>query len=210
MKQRDGALFEDPWQAAIERSAAIRPPSLRQLYETFELPTGWAAIPFDPPNPNAPTLADVIDTDDDQDWWDEKATRKHYDSMEAPSKARVDAVIRKGATAVGAAFRRTRRGKTRCEVRFDMAGCLRTPKGGSAKQIVVVIAGGALKMRWMSAREYARLQGADDFNITVPRIQAMYGFGDAVCVPAIRWIDRNILTPLYDSHLKADSVRAGA
>jgi hypothetical protein len=26
----------------------------------------------------------------------------------------------------------------------------------------------------------------------------MYGFGDAVCVPAIAWIDRNILTPVYE------------
>jgi DNA (cytosine-5)-methyltransferase 1 len=51
----------------------------------------------------------------------------------------------------------------------------------------------------MSAVEYARLQGAGDFNITVPPTQAMYGFGDGVCVPAIRWIDRNILSPVFDA-----------
>ena len=56
-------------------------------------------------------------------------------------------------------------------------------------------------MRWMSAREYARLQGAPHYRITVPELQAMYGFGDAVCVPAIAWIDSNILTPIADSVL---------
>ena len=84
-----------------------------------------------------------------------------------------------------------------------MAGCLRTPKGGSARQIVIAVADGTLRMRWMSAREYARLQGADDFPITVGPLQAMYGFGDAVCVPAIEWIDRNILSPLFRSQASA-------
>jgi DNA (cytosine-5)-methyltransferase 1 len=50
----------------------------------------------------------------------------------------------------------------------------------------------------MSAVEYARLQGAGDFKITVPPQQAMYEFGDAVCVPAIAWIDRHILTPVFE------------
>lgn len=77
---------------------------------------------------------------------------------------------------------------------------MRTPKGGSARQIIVAIDEGRLRMRWMSAREYARLQGAEDFNITVPPLQAMYGFGDAVCVPAVEWIDRNILTPIFETH----------
>lgn len=103
---------------------------------------------------------------------------------------------------MGTAFRRTRRGKTRCEVRYDLAGCLRTPKGGSAKQIVVATSGGKLQMRWMSPREYARLQGVADFPITVPAIQAMYGFGDAVCVPAIEWIDQSLLTPVFRSQTK--------
>jgi DNA (cytosine-5)-methyltransferase 1 len=103
-------------------------------------------------------------------------------------------------------FRRTRREKPRTEVRFDIAGCLRTPKGGSAKQIVIAILDGKLKMRWMSAVEYARLQGAGDFKITVPPQQAMYGFGDGVCVPAIRWIDRHILTPVFNAAVGAPAV----
>src|SRR5690242_6520064 len=94
--------------------------------------------------------------------------------------------------------------KARTEVRFDVAGCLRTPKGGSAKQLVIAIDGGRLRMRWMSAVEYARLQGAGDFRITVPELQAMYGFGDAVCVPAVSWIDRHVLTPVYEKATRKD------
>jgi DNA (cytosine-5)-methyltransferase 1 len=48
---------------------------------------------------------------------------------------------------VGTAFRRTRRAKPRTEVRFDVAGFLRTPKGGSAKQLVVAVNNGKLRIR---------------------------------------------------------------
>ncbi len=108
-------------------------------------------------------------------------------------------MLSEGKTFVGTIFRRKRDGKTRSEVRFDgMAGCLRTPKGGSARQIVIVIDKGVLRMRWMSAREYARLQGAKDFPLVENNIQNLFGFGDAVCVPVVQWIDNNVLTPLFD------------
>ena len=85
------------------------------------------------------------------------------------------------------AYRRMRAGRQRLEVRFDgLAGCLRTPRGGSAKQIVVVVDRGVLRMRWMTPREYARLQGADDYTLPENTIQGLFGFGDAVCVPVIR------------------------
>jgi len=47
--------------------------------------------------------------------------------------------------------------------------------------------------------DIAWLQGVPKYRITVPPIQAMYGFGDAVCVPAITWLDEHILTPVYES-----------
>lgn len=189
----------DPWRMEVAARADLRPVQLRKLMEEIDLPTGWFASQL----PRLPQkeyhLNDAIDFDPDQDWWPQDAVQKHYAMMESPSKLRVDQALQAGQLSAGTAFRRTRRGKTRLEVRFDIAGCLRTPKGGSAKQIVVVIDGDELKMRWMSAREYARLQGACDFNITVPTTQAMFGFGDAVCVPVIEWIDKHLLTPLYQS-----------
>ncbi len=45
--------------------------------------------------------------------------------------------------------------------------------------------------------------GANDFRITVPLNQALFGFGDAVCVPVIRWIAENYLTPaIKELHAK--------
>ena len=54
-------------------------------------------------------------------------------------------------------------------------------------------------MRAMTPREYARLQGVpDSYNISVNGVQALTGFGDAVCVPAISWIAENVLNPLAE------------
>ena len=50
----------------------------------------------------------------------------------------------------------------------------------------------------MTPRECARLMGANDFVINVSLNQALFGFGDAVCVPVIAWIARNYLNPLVD------------
>ena len=86
------------------------------------------------------------------------------------------------------------------EVRFDgVAGCLRTPRGGSARQIVLAAGQGRLRLRWMSPREYARLQGAGDYRWPPDTADSrvLFGFGDAVCVPAVQWIDDHVLTPYY-------------
>jgi DNA (cytosine-5)-methyltransferase 1 len=53
-------------------------------------------------------------------------------------------------------------------------------------------------MRWMTPREYARLQGAPNFTLPENAIQGYFGFGDAVCVPAVAWIDRHVLTPVWE------------
>lgn len=195
----------DGWIETVDRATkAIRPPKLVDLMRSIELPTGWAA--FDVPSPNGKRLeiADLIDLGDDQGWWDQAAVAKHHDMMNGRHRKLIDDMLFEGRTFVGTIFRRKRMGKTWAEVRFDgMAGCLRTPKGGSAKQIVIALRSGRMRMRWMSAREYARLQGADDFPLVANTIQNLYGFGDAVCVPVIRWIDEHVLTPIYESESAA-------
>lgn len=111
---------------------------------------------------------------------------------------------------VGTVYRRCRHDEMRAEVRFDnLAGCLRTPRGGSARQIVMVIDAGRVRFRWMSPREYARLQGAPDFALAENTIQSLFGFGDGVCVPVVRWIDENILTPLFDDDCQHRENAAG-
>jgi DNA (cytosine-5)-methyltransferase 1 len=83
------------------------------------------------------------------------------------------------------------------ELRTDgIAGCLRTPRGGSARQILFKGGYGRYQFRLFSPRECARLMGADDFRIEAPLNQALFGFGDAVCVPVVEWIVTHYLMPL--------------
>ena len=66
---------------------------------------------------------------------------------------------------VGGVYRRTRPDENgikrqRAEVRFDdVAGCLRTPAGGSSRQIILVVEGKTVRSRLLSPREAARLTG---------------------------------------------------
>lgn len=190
----------DEWTETVERAhKAIRPRKLLALIRSIELPTGWVAFDVPPPKGHRQEIAELIDLDDEQAWWDQEAVAKHHDMMNDRHRQLVDNIVSAGKTFVGTIYRRKRVGKTQAEVRFDgMAGCLRTPKGGSAKQIVIAIDRGRLRMRWMSAREYARLQGAESFPLVANNIQNLYGFGDAVCVPVIRWIDEYVLSPVFE------------
>jgi len=197
IRQRSRPSVGEPWHLAIEQANGLRPDALIRAIEDMMLPT-----PLYPPKQSVYELASLIDLDNADDWWDTEAIDKHYRMMSNRHRNRVDEMIHSGATAVGTGYRRRRADGLRNEVRFDnVAGCLRTPKGGSARQIVVVIDKGRLRMRWMRPREYARLQGAGQFEIPphLPTNQGLLGFGDAVCVPVIQWIDRHILSPVYEA-----------
>jgi DNA (cytosine-5)-methyltransferase 1 len=173
----------------------------KKLYDamrTTELSTGWVAHRLPPLPPVKNNLASFIDTDDDQKWWSKEEVEKHLNRTSEAHYADMERLRRSGETWVGTGFRRIREGTTRVEVRFDgIAGCLRTANGGSARQIVVLIRDRKLRMRWMTPREYARLQGAPQFNIQRGVNQSLTGFGDGVCVPVIEWVDANILSRIY-------------
>ena len=44
--------------------------------------------------------------------------------------------------------------------------------------------------------------GADDYELDVPANQALFGFGDAICVPAVEWIITHYLTPLSNELIR--------
>jgi DNA (cytosine-5)-methyltransferase 1 len=138
--------------------------------------------------------------DEDERWWSQERVNHILSQMYDRHLTVVNEMMKGEETSYVTVYKRVRSGQTRAEVRSDgIAGCLRTPSGGSSKQIVIASGGGEVKVRWMTAREYARLQGVpDDFPIDVGYIQALWGFGDAVCVPVISWIARHALNPLAD------------
>jgi len=89
------------------------------------------------------------------------------------------------------------------ELRTDgVAGCLRTPRGGSGRQILFKAGKGKYFARLLNPRECARLMGADDYIIKAPLNQALFGFGDAVCVPVIEWIAEYYLKPVVNELMK--------
>ncbi|QDU97929.1 DNA cytosine methyltransferase [Lignipirellula cremea] len=188
----------DPWREAVLATPGLRSSRLLALMESTPLATGWVTRRLtDPPQVDYDLLA-WLDTDNDQPWWDQSQVDRHYAMMSDAHRGRVEAWLEQGGRHVATVFRRMRKGEQRAEVRFDgAAGCLRTPRGGSARQIVLAAIDGRLRMRWMTPRECARLQGAPNFVIDVPDSQALFGFGDAVCVPVIEWIDQHLLTPTF-------------
>jgi len=136
--------------------------------------------------------------DNDDRWWSEDEVKRHLNMMSSFNLAYIESLKNLLFYSYCPMYRRVREGKQRAELRKDgLAGCLRTARGGSSRQMLVKAGQGTIKMRLMTPREYARLQGVpDDYPISLQLNQALTGFGDAVCVPVIVWIAENILNPL--------------
>jgi hypothetical protein len=80
--------------------------------------------------------------------------------MASVQRERLEHFVNLDCTTARTAYRRTRNGIPVWEMRAeDISGCLRTARGGSSKQAVVIMGRGALKIRWMTGLEYARLMG---------------------------------------------------
>ena len=130
-------------------------------------------------------------------WWSKERCLYLLNQMSPKHRALADSMIKSSERSYATVFRRVRATGSMAELRTDgIAGCLRTPRGGSGRQILFVAGGGKFSVRLLTARECARLMGAGEFRMNVPLNQALFGFGDAVCVPAIQWIAENYLTPL--------------
>jgi DNA (cytosine-5)-methyltransferase 1 len=157
----------------------------------------------EPPPLNTTGLADVIEpmSESDSRWWPADKVERHLAMMEESHRERVERLMQGQRFSYRTFFRRRRGGQQRAEVRpDDLSGCLRTAIGGSGKQFLIRAGSGSIKMRVMTAREYARLQGVPDaYPLTVDGVQALTGFGDAVCVPAISWIAEHVLNPLAEN-----------
>lgn len=104
-------------------------------------------------------------------------------------------------TVYATGYRRTRHGEQQLELRFDgIAGCLRTPEGGSSKQYLVVKKNGETHARLLTVREAARLMGAPDSFILPGSYNDGYkAMGDAVAMPVARFIGERFLTKIAEA-----------
>ncbi|MBL8168020.1 MAG: DNA mismatch endonuclease Vsr [Acidobacteria bacterium] len=136
-------------------------------------------------------------------WWDIDRAEYLLNQMSERHRATAERMIASPCWSYGTVFRRIRNGKSMAELRTDgIAGCLRTPRGGSGRQILFKAGKGEYFVRLLTPRECARLMGADDYKLTVPLNQALFGFGDAVCVPAIEWIAEYYLNPMVNELIR--------
>jgi DNA (cytosine-5)-methyltransferase 1 len=167
--------------------------------------TAWADWSLRAPAVRNTILADLLEPDDQVAWHPPELTLRLLAMMSPVQRDRLEAVRAAGGRQVGGLFRRTRRegGQSvqRAEARFDgLAGCLRTPRGGSSRQSLVLVEEGRVRTRLLTPREAARLMGLPEAYV-LPRgvSAALHVAGDGVCVPAVRWLADALLEPLLDA-----------
>jgi DNA (cytosine-5)-methyltransferase 1 len=155
-----------------------------------------------PPTRNS-TFADLVEDEPTAVKWHAAAHTNYILSLMSPlNRQKVSDAMESGHRIVGTVYRRTRPDENgvkrqRAEVRFDdVAGCLRTPAGGSSRQIILVVEGKTVRSRLLSPREAARLMGLDDDYVLPERYNHAYHVcGDGVCAPVVRHIARHVLEP---------------
>ncbi len=156
------------------------------------------------------TLANIVErfTPEHPAWWPRESLDRFDSSLSSIQHERLETLKSSDSLRWATAYRRTRQRKAVWEIRGDsISGCLRTGRGGSSRQAIVEAWHGDFRVRWMTAREYCRLQGAPDIDLAgVSENQGRFALGDAVCVPVISWLARNVLLPL----LSEESDEAGS
>lgn len=197
---------QNPPEDVDDPNSELRPDWLQWVFDDKTLDTHRAALPA-PPIPKTDGLDKVVEQmkPGDERWWDAERTKKFVSSLSPVQAERIKELKKSSTATYRTAYRRTRNGVAVWEVRADaVSGCLRTARGGSSKQAVVKLGGPGkkLQVRWMTPREYAALMGAPDYDLSGARTnQALFGFGDAVAVPAVKWLGEHYLLPLVRGEL---------
>ncbi len=181
----------------------------RALVEGFNLLTPTASARWQWWNlPTPPTrdtnLASLIEEKPQGVKWHTKAeTQNLLNMMTDLNLKKVEAAKQTNQKIVGTIYRRTRADadgvkRQRAEVRFDqIAGCLRTPGGGSSRQTIMVVEGKKIRSRLLSPREAALLMGLPDDYILPTRYNEAYKLaGDGVAVPVVSYLAESIFEPI--------------
>lgn len=168
----------------------------RRLSDDLKMRWRWWKLRDAPPM--AVSLSEIVEPEAQVAWHEPDRTSALLGLMNRANRTKIDTVLDSGRTQIGFLYKRTRGDGQRAEVRFDgIAGCLRTPKGGSSRQTVVLVANGRVRTRLLTAREAARLMGVPDSFILPDRYNNAYkAMGDGVIVPAVTWLSDHLLRPL--------------
>ncbi len=189
---------QDLWHPSPLKRAYMRlTPEQKRAWIWWKLPT--------PPR-RTRRFADLVEANPtDVAWHTREETRRLMAMMAPAHRKRVEQARVAKRPVIGAIYKRTRidgdgQKVQRAEVRFDeVAGCLRTPAGGSSRQTIIIVAGKDVRSRLISSRETARLMGLPDTYILPARYNEAYHLtGDGVVVPVVGHLSANILLPIIN------------
>ncbi|MEM8561481.1 MAG: DNA cytosine methyltransferase [Pseudomonadota bacterium] len=195
------SIPSDIWHTATLRNAqAMLPKKYADDWIWWHLPK---------PSRRRENFVDLIEEEPDSVVWHSKAeTKKLLSMMSELNSAKVKAAMQSGKKMVGAIYKRTRIDESgykvqRAEVRFDdVAGCLRTPAGGSSRQLIIVVEKNKVRSRLISSRETARLMGLKDSYILPKKYNEAYHLtGDGVVVPVVKFLSDHLLKTIYTNNV---------
>ncbi|HYV13300.1 MAG TPA: DNA cytosine methyltransferase [Pyrinomonadaceae bacterium] len=174
----------------------------------------WWNLPL--PRTRRLSFADIIENEPTgTEWFSETETNRLVGMMSKVNRLKLLKVQQLGRPVMGGVYKRTRRDEAgravqRAEIRFDnISGCLRTPAGGSSRQIILTVNGELVKARLISARETARLMGLQDsYKLPENYNEAYHLTGDGVVVPVVRHLAKYIFEPILDFETKKGTLAA--
>lgn len=170
----------------------------------------WWNLPT--PRRRKTTFAEIIEENPTSvEWHSPAETKQILAKMSAVNLAKVEAAKRSGRRMIGGVYKRTRYDENgvkvqRAEIRFDdVAGCLRTPAGGSSRQTILVVDGTKIRSRLISSRETARLMGLDDaYKLPRNYNEAYHLTGDGVVVDVVRHLAQYLFEPLLKGVIETE------
>lgn len=198
---------------AVDRRAAIPPtlladgptwahnPAVCRAAQGLE---HWVWWRLPEPAPHRTTLSDLLDLA--APCHDAATSRRNLSLIPAEHLRR----LQQSPLPAVPGYKRTRHGRQVLELRFDdVAGCLRTPAGGSSRQMLVVRRNAAWHTRILTPREAARLMGAPDaFLLPGTNSDGYKAMGDAVAAPVAAHLAEHLLVKLAQACAGLDARQA--
>jgi DNA (cytosine-5)-methyltransferase 1 len=155
----------------------------------------WVSWDIEPPQTPRPTLEECVEHGAP---FPKREWQEHNLSLIPEERLRR---FESSSELIATGYKRIRHGKQVLEIRFDgTAGCLRTPCGGSSKQLLILKTPEGLRTRFLTARETARLMGApDSYKLPGTYLDGYMAMGDAVALPVARHLAKYLLYPLAEA-----------
>lgn len=184
---------------------------LKRFFDGSEssIKSNWIWWDIHEPEADRLELGDLIDVHQNSGWFDSEKVQLLLDMMSEANLKKVERHKDDNALHIGMVYKRGRRNsegvvRQRAEVRFDgLAGCLRTPGGGSSRQTVLIVGKGQIKARLLSAREAVRLMGLpDSYSLPDNYNQGYKLAGDGVAVPIISFLRDSLFEPILATGAK--------